>query len=342
MAEEKQAEVICANPDCDVAKSGNCVEGVDLNKCPHFGHPPTAVQPEAEAESRTKRKSTKLPVATTLAATDAISVVRATEARVLAIIGLKDVGKTSLIASFYDLFQEKPSVNGIEYARSSTLHAFELACHDARAASNRDEPHMERTGRGEVRFYHLDVGGGEAQALLSLILADRAGEEYREAADDPTLAEGFSEISRADSVTLLIDGERMLDEGDRHNVRGDSLLMLQGLIQGGAISQGRRLAAVLTKLDLVEASEQRARVENDFEDMAARIRQIYGATFSVVETFKISASPRTNPAVRGKGIPELLAFWLKQSTPPAPSLGAPPQFKRAFSRLCPQTIEEAE
>jgi len=52
---------------------------------------------------------------------------------VVAIIGPTDAGKTSLIASLYDLLQEGP-VAGIGFARSLTLHAFEQACHDARAA----------------------------------------------------------------------------------------------------------------------------------------------------------------------------------------------------------------
>ena len=161
----------------------------------------------------------------------------------IAVIGPRDSGKTSLIASVYDLFQEGP-VGDIRFSRSRTLHAFEQTCHDARAASRRGVPHMNRTPIGDVRFYHVEIGCGEAEERLSLLLGDRAGEEYLAAADDVAVVPSFTEVIRADTLTVLVDGARLLESGGRHNLRIGIIMMLQGLHDGGGLSPASRLAVV--------------------------------------------------------------------------------------------------
>src|SRR4051812_46965051 len=129
--------VQCANPDCGVAEDGKCVEGFELASCPHYGRAAaerghqTADPDELEATV-----AIGLPGADTLNLDGGSRLLRAGETRIIAVIGPSDAGKTSLIASLYDLFQEGP-VAGVEFARSRSLHAFERTCHDARAASRR-------------------------------------------------------------------------------------------------------------------------------------------------------------------------------------------------------------
>ena len=45
-----------------------------------------------------------------------------------------------------------------------------------------------------------------------------------------------------------------LDNGKRHIVRSEIFLMLQALVDGGAVANGQRLAVVLTKQDVVQQS----------------------------------------------------------------------------------------
>lgn len=336
------SEITCANPDCRVAETGKCVEGFETGKCPHFGHAPTDMSADDQAAQKASTTSgIRLPGADTLAAPDAAKLLRAGDARVIAIIGPSDSGKTSLIASLYDLFQEGP-VALVEYARSTTLHAFEHTCHDARAASRRKIPHINRTPRGEVRFYHLDVGGGPAGEALTLALADRAGEEYRSTADDASIVTSFPEVRRADSLTVLVDGERLLDTGARHNLRSEIMLILQALKDGGAVQIGQRLALVLTKLDLVQGSPARLRVEADFSVLFDNIVRLFGPMFSKVQKFTIAASPKADTVPRGTGVPELFTFWL-QPAAPAPTKAPPKQApSRSFARVQPLAEQERD
>jgi Double-GTPase 2 len=331
-------QVVCANPECRVTETGRCVEGLKLETCPRYGHEVIeageADAGDFEERLENKEKSIALPKAQTLKTAEASSLLRAGDGRVVAILGPAASGKTSLIASLYDLFQEGPVV-GIEFSGSRTLHAFEETCHDARMASRRGEPHMIRTPRGEVRFYHLEIGGGIAGDSLALILGDRAGEEYREAADDASIATAFLEVDRADSLTVLVDGERLLDAGARHNVLGETKLMLQALRDGGALRLGSRLALVLTKLDTVQDSIYAERATRDFDRLSVDVRRLFGDVLSTVERFEIAASPKTGALQRGTGIPELLSFWLRPAVAPTSPPRPAPQFVRAFARVLP-------
>ena len=329
---------VCGNGDCRVAENGRCVEGFELDACPHYVRDAldkSEGEEVAEAEhGETEIKSVRLAAADALAPTQASKLLRAGETRVIAILGPLESGKTSLIASLYDLFQSGPVV-GIEFSRSRTLHAFERACHDARSASRRGKPHMYRTSRGEVRFLHLEVGGGAAGDRLSLVMGDRSGEEYQEAAADASIALGFLEIVRADSVTVLVDGERLLDTGARHNLRSEIILMLQALHDGDALRTGSRMAIVLTKLDAVVGSPYAQRAVSDFDYLVSHTRMLFGEFFSAIEPFKIAASPKTDASMRGKGVSDLLSFWLQPFAVPTPCARSVPSFERAFARVIP-------
>jgi energy-coupling factor transporter ATP-binding protein EcfA2 len=337
MAED--GEIICANRECRVAETGRCVEGFELSACPHYGREADPAEPAVEEEAPADDGAgLHLPGADTLTPEVASGVLRRSDARVIAVIGPKGAGKTSLVASLYDLFQEG-DVGGAEYARSDTLHAFELACHDARMASRRSEPDMERTPHGEVRFYHLDLAGGPAGGSLSFLLGDRAGEEYRAAADDAGELDPFPEIVRADTVTVLVDGQRLQDSGARHNLRSEVMMILQALQDGGVLGTGQQLLLVLTKLDAVQASPHRDRAQADFEALRAQVERVFGDSFGRVETCQVAASPKTAAVQRGLGVAEVLASWAVPSRRPDSPPTVVPRSARAFGRL---TADEGE
>ena len=331
----------CANAECRVAETGKCVEGLALEQCPHYGRAassPAEVlgSAAADSESGTEQNRVQLPSGERLATRDAASLMRAGEARVIALVAPSDAGKTTLIASLYDLFQSA-DVEQFRFARSRTLRAFEQACHDARAASRRVEPHTDHTPLGEVGFFHLGLFDQAAAAMLDVVFADRAGEHYRSAADDPSVAASFAEISRADVITVLVDGRKLLDLGLRHNVRSEIELMLQGLVDGDAVTHAQRLALVLTKLDLIDTSPHKALAGVAFEGMVQSVGRLFGRAFGVIEEFRVAASPATPVFPRGHGLARLLRFW---AMPPArlvsqAAYAAAPLPERAIARLGP-------
>ena len=103
--------------------------------------------------------------------------------------------------------------------------------------------------------YHLDlVAGAAGGGTHPFFVGDQfPGEEYRSAADETLVVANFPEIRRADSLTLLVDGERLLTDA-RHNLRSEIIMILQAFVDGGAVQAGQRLALVLTKIDLLQGA----------------------------------------------------------------------------------------
>ncbi|WP_247789685.1 hypothetical protein [Bradyrhizobium sp. 155] len=249
-----------------------------------------------------------------LHALQASGVLRAARSRVIGIIGAYDCGKTSLLAGLYDLFQEGP-IAGVTFAGSSTLHGFERICHDSRVASKRGVAHSPRTSRGEVVFYHLDVQQSGEIDMVSLLLADRSGEEYEEVADE--MANGLSmfELRRADTVTVLVDGKRLCDPKTRHDVINSIAPIVQGLRESGAFARQPQLAVVLTKNDAVVSSKKADVAAADFDRLVGTITHRFADGFSDIRKFVTTASPTGLAAKRGDGLRDLLLYWLNEGRP---------------------------
>lgn len=205
----------CSSPECNVAETGKCVEAYALEECPHYGRPSVVdievvddVAGDVPAPENAIPPAIPLLLGEALDRADASGLQRRRLSRAVGVVGPQFAGKTSLMASVYEILQEG-GVAGYTFAGSSTLIGFEMICHDARAASRRAEPHTERTTVGaDATFFHLDLGKGHPAEITSLVIGDRSGEDYLAAADELSNAAGFFELRRADVVTLLPAGER--------------------------------------------------------------------------------------------------------------------------------------
>ncbi len=313
-----ETEVICANRECRIAQpGGRCVEGHDdLAKCPYYGREPEEVEDEKEDDDQDAADAfdgVRLPDARALEKRRADNILAMLPSRMVGVIGVHDSGKTSVIAGLFDLFQ-MGSVSNATFAGSSTLHGFEMICHDARVASERDEPHSERTKRGEVRFYHIDVW--RDGVLRSLLIADRSGEEYEEVADLAANATAMFELRRADVITVLVDGRRLTLSTERADVMGAIPLIIQGMVENGAFARKPNLAIVLTKDDSVQASPRKDRVEQDFRAIVDGARDAFADHFGEIGSFVTSASPKNTNVVRGAGLGAMLDFWMKPGVEP--------------------------
>lgn len=310
--QDRSANAKCANPDCRVSVDGRCIEGFkEPAACPQFGKALAEAELIQENLEPLEANFVPLPGSIALEIPQAQNLLREKLTNTIAIVGPHDAGKTSLISGFYDLFQRGPVLD-IAFASSSTLHSFEQACHDSRSASRRDLPHMERTLRGQVRFYHLDLAGREGRLRLGLLLADRAGEEYFETRSDPDSARDFPELARADTITVLADGAKLLDSGLRHNVKSEVLLTLQAFLDADIIRPWQRLAIVLTKLDAVRSGpEAGAKALKDFDGLVAAVRSAFDPHFAEIQSFYVAANPQSDAAERGEGLDLLIKYWVK-------------------------------
>lgn len=303
----------CANPDCRVAEDGRCIEGFSKKAdCPQFGRVQIVPAQTAAHSDPEPTPGVAIPLSTTMSVDEADLVLKSKESRVIAIAGAPAAGKTSLIAGLYDLFQ-LGRVGSIAFGQSYSLHAFEEVAHDSRAASRRVSSDTTRTARGEVRFYHLVLVDTDSGAAPTVLLGDRAGEEYLDTRSNLDSAKSFPELQRSDVLTMLVDGQRMLDVGHRHNVRSEIRQTIQAFVEAGAVRPSQRLAIVLTKVDMIRKSEEAGpRALTDFEGILAGLRNAYGSKFAAIEPFIIAAQPKSDGAKRGEGLEGLLAYWMTE------------------------------
>ena len=329
----------CTNPDCQVSETGQCLEGLELVDCPHFGSTVELVetQKQVDAIPELTKDIVRLPPGTALSRDGASRVLwRSEEARVVAVIGPTASGKTSLIAGVYELFH-RGAVGDIRFSGSETLVAFEQICHDARSVSRRNKPHTVRTPVGEVTFFHLEIACGDQP--ISVLLADRSGEEYLSATDNIVVVEEFVEILRADSISILVDGEKLLNSA-RHNLMSELKMLLQALKEGDGLKNSLSLGVVLTKLDAVLSSDKRDTGIGVFENVVGEIRRLFGDSFATIEVFKVAASPKTSGAEKGEGLNDLLAFWMSNRRIMPTDCGNGVVPSRAFGRLRMLTPED--
>lgn len=317
----------CSNTDCKVAEDGKCVEGYPLDECPHHGKLSVEELEPAVETSPPVQEIHLIALASgePLNGAEAGSIKRQFRSRVIGVVGPNDSGKTSLIASLYDLLQVAP-IGDVAFAGSSTLVGLEKACHDARAASRRAEPYTERTRvGGDATFYHVDVRGSGFDDVLSILIGDRSGEDYLRANDDISNADEFFELRNADVVTLLVNGAHLVDGQFRHEAKAVTPQIIAALIEAGVLSSRQRLAIVLTKNDLVQVSPNAERAEIEFQQMVEGVRTQHKETISVVEAFVIAASPKCEGKTkRGDGVKALLDFWIAEVPPDPAQEGARP------------------
>ncbi|MHC4041334.1 TRAFAC clade GTPase domain-containing protein [Bradyrhizobium sp. 23AC] len=284
---------------------GRCVEGLEKNACPYYGKPLAATATAGDTPA--ERHGIVLPSGDLLDQEKASQLLRRGDSRVIAVVAPKEAGKTTLIASIFELFLRGP-IGPFEFAGSRTMYAFERASHPSRSVSRNARPETERTLLTTVKFYHAALcrPGG---ATLDLVVADRNGEDYGAAPDDTGVVREFVEIHRADTITFLVDGRQLVDPVTRSRVGADILAIAQALVDGGGVMGRPRVAIVLTKFDDIARSADKGRSRRDFEKIVEKFHALHASLFGEIRSFEVAACPSDVSLPLGHGVADLLAYW---------------------------------
>lgn len=307
----------CPNPDCRVSETGKCVEGFSLGECPHqkntatndspliiedidihLQQPPASIVPE-----RSIARGEILNI------DEATDILRSGPCRVMAVIGPMKSGKTTFGIGLYDAFQNS-TFGRWSFSGSMTLPAFERRCHLSRFECGKSTPETTRTSLSDgLGFLHIAVHCSDS-GRTDLLISDRSGEFYTDIADNKENCINLHEVLRADHVLFLVDGEKLASD-ERHGVINDVRMMITTLMEGGILTKTHRVGIVLTKYDLVLASEFKERVEKDFAGLVKKIAENYGADLAEIKPFKISARSENDDVESCHGVLEILEETLQ-------------------------------
>jgi hypothetical protein len=273
-----------------------------------------------------------------LGATDAEVITLRSRTNLVVFAGAEGSGKTTLLASAYERLNQGPFA-GFKFAGSRSLLGFEELCHLNRLASGGVQPDTQRTRlTEESKYYHLALRGADPIASRrDVLLSAMSGELFRMAKDSLEDAERLTFLRRADTVVLLVDGERLANTAQRTSAQADAADILESLLAANMVSPSCQVEIVFSKLDRIEAAGQTAL---DFLDKTKeKFERKFRARVPRLSFRSIAARPALSSVLENSegGLAEAFASWT--TLPPSAShdeqQGAPPPSRgeREFSKF---------
>ncbi len=252
----------------------------------------------------------ELPTGDYLDSVTSYAVTRAAHTRVIIVAGGEECGKTTLLSSIYEKFQEGPFA-GLQFAGSRTLPGFEMRCHLARIASERTESETERTkARLEDTLLHLKIGTEDSPASsFDILFTDLAGERFRLARDSIEECRKIRILRRADHFVLMIDGQKLTAVEQRQSAYTDGRSLLRSCLDAKMLGKKSLIDVLISKSDLIEARQGdteleeflgylRSEITREFEDRVGRLR-----------FFDVAARPESQILPFAYNLERLLPSW---------------------------------
>jgi adenylylsulfate kinase-like enzyme len=313
------SNLICQEPGCPLATSGTCLEGVDdPHNCPHSkevtGLDAPAGDEDHDPEEPSDYTSDWQPVAGgyELSVQEANAITAGHEATVIILAGEPEAGKTTLLATIYELFS-KGEVPGFQFAGTETILAFERACFPSRTVSGNLKPKTDRTTRLRPWFYHLCLREGHAEGIRRhLLLGDVSGEVFQRASDKLAEAQKLEYLRRANVFVLLLDGDKVRSKLERQDVLQRAILTLRSLLQAKVLTAESTVQILVSKFDCFDPENANA---NDFlAHMKIELETRFSKEFVSFSVREIAARPANDRVPFAYGVTDLLPLWLRERT----------------------------
>jgi len=312
------ARYTCRLKGCDGPRSGVCINNLKFDECPDVipleEAEAVAAAPAAEALA-ISREMVQTGGGRSLDAVSCDALLRARGGTVVGLVAGPEVGKTTMIATIYELVH-RGRLPGFRFAGSETLCGYEERCHLARLASNGVRPDTRHTPTAEqLSFIHLRLA--TASGIRDVIFSDRSGEHFDNVLAQPAGIVDFAELGRADTVLLLIDLLQLLKSP--HQPTSQTRRLFMAMDQHGLLD-GKPVRLIGTKADLATSSTMVRRANTALTGLADDLgrRSTNGAT---VTPLSIASRPRRGSTQIGEGLQELMKIILIEKDPPHFTVG---------------------
>ena len=248
----------CKQPACLVAQGGPCLEGQG-SKCPHLILDSPSDNSQGEGDSVIPSGAKQPPDVERLYSGEKLHIAEATRilqrgpCRVIVLAGMKDSGKTTLLARISEYFQEGP-IGSYYFAGSQTLPAFGLVSWLAMVESGRTSPDTERTKKWDNdTFLHLKVRDVSlTEPSLDLLLNDISGETFPLAMASEKVCRQLVSLARADHLVMFVDSSKISDFSQRHVHSLAVRDFLKMTLQTKSVGRHTILHVIFSRWDLLE------------------------------------------------------------------------------------------
>ncbi|MCK1384443.1 hypothetical protein IVB31_09225 [Bradyrhizobium sp. 21] len=253
-------------------------------------------------------------------------------ATLVAVVGERKSGKTTLITEIYERFLRGPFAGQL-FCYSQTLLGFEKKSYPSRADSRADKPDTARTSTQDgLRFFHLGLVSSSASQRADLLITERAGEVYRNARDRPAESKTLMELAKARTVVFILDGERVGNDKTRAEAFASIRGMIRAFSDAGSISVGAEIQLVTTKVDLLsgDAAAEALTALSEFED---RLFRSYSGRFAKVTYWRTAARDPKGQMEPAWGVAPVLQSWVDPPRLPRGPTPVIPKLDDEFDRL---------
>jgi Double-GTPase 2 len=303
----------CKQPTCPVTKDGKCLEGLALDKCPHFYWDSGADQPVISKPPNTSNTNAiKLFSGLELKVNEISLITYKAPTSIVIIIGDSESGKTTLISTIFDLLNIGPFAN-FYFSGSITQIGFEQRCHLSRMSSNLNIPDTQKTTSMEFSFLHLALKRDTELDLPAnnILLADISGERFKMARDNSEEMRRLDLIEKAQHLVYVIDGKKLSELGTRVGVIYSTELFIQRAIDTGVFNASTELKIIISKWDFLK--------DNSTFNFKEMIEEVFMHKFSKrigkLSFQTVAARPENHSAdmILGHGLDVLLNEWVEIS-----------------------------
>jgi Double-GTPase 2 len=245
-------------------------------------------------------------------------------------------GKTTLIASLHDAFLFG-ALAGFRFAGSRTLLAFEERAFESRAKSNGLVPQTPRTRyENGQEYFHLRIQKEQDPSLRNydILFADMSGEFYERSIQQRVEAQQLRSLTRAQTLLVLLDGEKLSNPQQRQKVRSDALSFLRRCMEERVLTDDTEVQVLISKWDSIAKLP---------EDTQKRVLHFVEGRINAkaigrqVIVKPIASRPGLgSSAPKLFGVKELFSGWIHSRPQPLQSNAAaypPIQALSAFSRF---------
>ncbi len=287
--------------------------------------------PEGEHIPEAASRWSELPASSTLSLQAADDFLCWRDATVVAIVGERNGGKTTLVTELYSSFL-RGAFAEVLFCHSLSLMGFEQKCFQSRARSGGLRPETPRTSAQDgLSFFHLAVAKASDLSRRDLLISERAGEVYREIRDHPERAAEMAELRKASYVIFIIDGERVACPRKRPEAFASVRHLIRAMLYSGKLSPQAQIQLVTTKYDLLEG-DAGADARGSLVQFEHAIVALVGGKYQVCRFDTAARNPLAG-ATPAWGLDALLRSWLRPLPPLSFGEISLPVLTNEFDRL---------
>jgi hypothetical protein len=326
---------ICSYRGCEVGTDGTCALGHDpVESCENYAADVEPIEEVEEPEEPRAITPVRIWASNKMSLADYSALSRRRRLRTVALVGEKEVGKTTLLCSIYAMFCRGPFAD-LTFAGSETLLGFAKLQAFAMLSSGRSSPTAPRTSMHDLlAFFHLALARKRGD-LIDLMIADRSGEAYEAARTFTDHIRTLDEFRLADRVCFLLDGGRLASKSDRTAYTRNFRQMINALHDNGALVRANAVEILSTKMDIMRRGD--ASDIHYLSDFQARVVSDFAKKGLAISSHEICALPKADRACGIVGLDDLIRRWTEPASlpdvTPRPVTGARRQIDRLLSRV---------